>query len=78
MEFIYRNYFDTAKNLGNRDPQFMIGISGLLMFLIFATLQHALQAYKTEEFRDVDFFNYAKSGGEYKICKVQLKEPIIL
>jgi len=58
------NYFDGPKKLGNRDPQFMTRISGPFMCLIFATLQHALQTYETGEFRDGDFFNYAKSGGE--------------
>jgi len=58
------NYLDGPKKLGERDPQFMMRISGPFMDLILSTLQHALQMYRPGEFRDGDFFNYAKSRGE--------------
>jgi hypothetical protein len=58
------NYFDGAKKLGNKDPNFISKISGPFICLIFATLHHALQTYETGVFQDGDYFNYATSGGE--------------
>jgi len=57
------NYFDGPKKLGNRDPQFIARISGPFLSLIFATLQHALQTYKTEALQDGDCFNHENKVG---------------
>ncbi|KAF8425997.1 hypothetical protein EV426DRAFT_39589 [Tirmania nivea] len=62
VQFIHMNYFDSPKKLGNQDRTFISRITGSFMYLIFATLQHALLTYKSRVFKDGDNFNYTNSA----------------